>query len=45
MLSEELVKQLKAEPPGKPDISLPSGFGIWPRSSDGIFSGQGQQVQ
>lgn len=44
-IAERLVSGGHMIKDGKPDISLPPGFGIWPRFSDGIFSGQGQQVQ
>lgn len=44
-IAERLVSGGYMIKDGKPDISLPPGFGIWPRSSDGFFSGQVQHVQ
>lgn len=44
-IAEKLVSGGHMIKAGKPDISLPPGFGIWSRSSEWIFSGQGQQIQ
>lgn len=44
-IAEKLVPGGHMIKAGKPDISLPPGFGIWSCSSELIFSGQGQQVQ